>query len=277
MKAATVLRVCLLSAVVTTSLHASAAEPSIDDCLNASEQTLQLQRTKRLRDAREQAIVCASATCPAEVRAECARQVGELNAALPTVVFEAKDEEGADLAAVTITIDGRVVTERLDGASIELDVGEHVVVFEATGRVAVRQTLIVREGEKNRRIGAVLKRDSPLPLPPPPPREVAPLGPSTPAPGPWRTIGIVTALVGGVGLGLGTVFGLVAGSRVNDAGCSGNVCADEAHASVYRDAQSAGTLSTVFFVVGGILVAGGVTTWLLAPKAGGPAVQAVAW
>jgi hypothetical protein len=261
---------------VTMSRQASAAEPSIDECLNASERTLQLQEKRKLRDAREQALVCASATCPAEIRTECARQVGELNAALPTVVFEARDEEGADLAAVTMTVDGAVVTERLGGASIELDVGEHVVVFESAGRATVRQTLIVREGEKNRRIGAVLKRDPPLPQPPPPP-EAAPAGPSAPAPGPWRTVGITTALVGGAGLGLGTVFGLVASSRVDDARCSGNVCADEAHATVYRDAQSAGTLSTVFFVVGGLLVAGGVTTWLLAPKAGGPAVQAVAW
>lgn len=66
-------------------------------------------------------------------------------------------------------------------------------------------------------------------------------------------------VVGGVGLGLGGVFGMEAARKKSDAGCAANnVCPNPTSAGVLEDAKSAGTRSTIAFVAGGVLVAGGV-------------------
>jgi hypothetical protein len=80
--------------------------------------------------------------------------------------------------------------------------------------------------------------------------------------------------VGVLGMGVGTYFGFDAISKnnaSNQSGCSGNTCTAGAY-STREDARSSATVSTVSFVVGGLLAAGGVTLWLLAPR-GDSAVQ----
>jgi len=71
-----------------------------------------------------------------------------------------------------------------------------------------------------------------------------------------------------VALGIGTAFALSAKSKndqSNSSGCTGNACTDSAYA-MRRDALSAASASTVSFIVGGLLAAGGVTLWLVAPR-----------
>jgi hypothetical protein len=88
-----------------------------------------------------------------------------------------------------------------------------------------------------------------------------------------RPIGLVTAGLGIVGLGVGSFFGLQAMGKKSDAGCTADkLCPDEPAANTFRDAASAGNLSTIFFVAGGVLAAGGLTMWLVAPKPEAPTV-----
>jgi hypothetical protein len=102
----------------------------------------------------------------------------------------------------------------------------------------------------------------------PPPRSPEALGTVTPRAAPWRTTGLVVAGAGIVGLGVGAAFGLTAQSKndqSNHSGCNGNDCTAPA-AAVRRDALSAASASTVAFVLGGVLTAGGVVMWLVAPS-----------
>lgn len=80
---------------------------------------------------------------------------------------------------------------------------------------------------------------------------------------PLRTAGWITGGVGVAGLVVGTVFGLQASSKQDDANCPGNVCKDETSATTLRSANDAATISTIAFVAGGVLTVGGVTLWLL--------------
>jgi hypothetical protein len=82
-----------------------------------------------------------------------------------------------------------------------------------------------------------------------------------------RVAGLVAAGVGVVGLGIGTFAGLSASSKNNDADkqCNGKQCPQSA-LDLTKDAKSAATLSTVSFVLGGVLVAGGVSLFLFGPK-----------
>ncbi len=141
----------IASAVALIAPEVHAADPTMADCLGASESSLKLRKDHHLREARQQLLVCAALTCPAEVRAECGRRVDALNAAIPTLVFEAKDAAGNDLSEVKVTMDGKPLADRLEGTAISLDPGSHQFHFEAAGFAAVDKSYVLREGEKDRR------------------------------------------------------------------------------------------------------------------------------
>jgi hypothetical protein len=160
------------AAVMTTAAALRAADPTTGDCLAASEKSLALRNEHKLRAARAQLLVCASANCPADIRKECARRVDDVNAAIPTVVFGAKDGVGNDLATVKVTMDGEVITGKLDGTAISLDPGAHTFTFEAAGQPPLTKQIVVREGEKERR--EMLQLGKAPAAPPPGPAPTAP-------------------------------------------------------------------------------------------------------
>jgi len=71
--------------------------------------------------------------------------------------------------------------------------------------------------------------------------------------------------VGGVtdGIGVGAGFGLAAMSRHDDAQkvCP-HACADQHGVDLWNSAHTAGTISTVAFIAGGVALAGGAVLWL---------------
>jgi len=71
--------------------------------------------------------------------------------------------------------------------------------------------------------------------------------------------------VGVAGLAVGTIFGLQSMSKHDDAAakCPG-ACSDQAGVDLWNDARSAGNISTIGFVVGGVGLATGAVLWLTA-------------
>lgn len=99
-------------------------------------------------------------------------------------------------------------------------------------------------------------------------RPPAPEAPADPGKG-WRIAGLVTGGVGVVGLGVGVLTGVLANGKHEDAkaaGCSGNTCPDAASQGLEKDAAGLANVSTVTFVVGGVLLASGAAMYLMAPK-----------
>jgi hypothetical protein len=74
--------------------------------------------------------------------------------------------------------------------------------------------------------------------------------------------------VGAVGLGVGAVFGLKTSSTWSDAKthCTGVEC-DRTGVQLATDAKNAGTVSTIAFIAGGALLAGGAVLFFTAPSA----------
>jgi hypothetical protein len=75
--------------------------------------------------------------------------------------------------------------------------------------------------------------------------------------------------VGVAGLAVGTIFGLKASSKNDDAashGSSNNVC-DADGIRLDSDGRDAATVSTIAFIAGGVLAAGGLVVVLTAPHA----------
>ncbi|HKP60997.1 MAG TPA: hypothetical protein VJV78_29910 [Polyangiales bacterium] len=135
---------------------AFAADPTTADCLNANERSIALRSQHQLRAARAELLVCAAPTCPEDIRNECARRVADVNAAMPTIVFEARDIRDNDLSAVAVSMDGHSLVQRLEGTALSIDPGEHQFVFSAQNVAPVQKTLIIREGEKGRREKVIL-------------------------------------------------------------------------------------------------------------------------
>ncbi|HEX2685191.1 MAG TPA: hypothetical protein VHN14_01170 [Kofleriaceae bacterium] len=84
----------------------------------------------------------------------------------------------------------------------------------------------------------------------------------------WRTAGLVTGAVGVVGLGIGGVYGFIAKSKNDQASdiCNGNACVDQRGVTLTDEAHRAALVSTVSFIVGGAIVAGGIGLYLYAPR-----------
>lgn len=277
-----------VSAIVGLTRPAKAAEPTMAECLSANESAIKLRGDHKLRQARDRSLVCSATTCPGEVRDTCQHRVRDLNAAIPTVVFLAKDGAGHDLVAVRVSMDGEPIGDRLDGTAIPVDPGQHTFKFEVTGQPPVDLSLVVGEGQKDRRetvtLGgaAVAATASPTPASPgvgkvPPAPNPGMQGESQPAAGApgggQRIFGIVAGAVGVVGLGLGGVFGGLAASDWSKAkaACNGKPvsCTTDPNSTGFQGERSAttmATLSTVSFIAGGVLAAGGVVVFLTAPR-----------
>jgi hypothetical protein len=259
-------------AFVAASLAAPAVRADVTklQCVQANTEAQSLRRDGKLSAARAQLAICSDRKCPALVATDCTKRRDELEQAQPTIVFEVKDGAGADLRVVKVSIDNTVLAEQLDGTAMRVDPGSHVFTFEVAGQAPVKQELVIREGEKDRREKVVLGAPPPPPPAPPPPAPTQPPQPGDGAHGGWstlRTAGAVTAGAGVAGLVVGAAFGLMASSKWSSAQneCqSATSCANYAQAVSDHDATTTyATISTIGFIAGGALAAGGAVMFLL--------------
>jgi hypothetical protein len=299
----------VMTVIVVATRPAHAADPTMSECLSANESAIKLRGDHKLRQSRDQALTCSASSCPEEVRETCQLRVRDLNAAIPTMVFLAKDEARQEIVAVKVSMDGEPIGDRLDGAAIAVDPGQHKFSFEAAGRRPVERSLVISEGQKDRRETIILSASAniasapPTSLPTPATTNPAPATPSVaavspastdeasgesaPAVGPagqgQRVGGIVVGAAGVVGLGLGAVFGIVAASDWSSAkaACNGKPvsCTTSPNSPGFQDEGSASTMatiSTVGFIAGGVLAAGGLVVFLTAPQRAASAASASA-
>jgi hypothetical protein len=254
----------------TWSARAFAADPTTADCLGASEASFKSSGDHKLRLERTQLLVCAAPSCPADVRKECIRRVDEVNAAIPTIIFQAKDGSGADLSAVKVTMDGEPLVDRLEGTALSVDPGEHTFTFETAGQPAMTRTFVILEAQKERREAIVIGATPPLVAAggPQPAESAAPEHESSGGLGKQQIAGIASAALGVVGIGVGSVFGILTSSAASQ---QKSDCASATNCPHYSDAASHhssgvtdGTVSTVSFIAGGAFVVAGAVLFFTA-------------
>ena len=287
---AILLQLASLGAVCLVGPLSIAAEPTKQDatkqaCVAANESAQDYERARKLLAARASLAVCTATNCPSAVREDCGQRLREVDRALPTVVFAAKDTAGRDLTDVRVTMDGTSLLQKLDGSAIPVDPGVHHFVFEATGyRIATMNvTAVIREGVKERPVQTVFEL-----LPPPQPAMAR--HPAKEAPKPStegsgrRAIGLAIGGAGIAELAVGLIFGAVSLSTYAHAltecgnGDSSN-CNPALHPQAQQDRQSAfdqATVATIASVAGGVCLAVGAALYFTAPKATGIEVGATA-
>jgi hypothetical protein len=280
------LAIGIVAALVGFGADARAEDPSTEQCISTNESGQALRRSGKLQGARAQLLICIAKSCPPPIREDCADRLTEVEKAIPTIVFAVKGPDQQDLAAVRVAMDGAPLVERLDGTALSVDPGEHTFVFTSEGWTPVSKKFTLREGAKGRQESVALVASPPPPPPPSPEPVLVASAPSGAAEsesrgGAQRTLAYVLGGAGVVGIGVGVVSGLWASSTYKEASSvshcpNGPKTCDAAGVSGGHEAHTQATISTLGFVAGGALLAGGVLLFLTAPKDGGLTVQPTA-
>lgn len=145
---AVVFAVVALLVVVRT---ANAAPPTKQQCIAANEDADKLKKKGSLRAARASLLTCANVACPRMVRDDCNARIAELDTAIPTITFTAKNGD-KDTTEVSVTMDGEPLAKEVDGKPINVDPGEHSFTYTLAGSPPQSEKLVLREGEKNRNV-----------------------------------------------------------------------------------------------------------------------------
>jgi hypothetical protein len=169
------------------------------------------------------------------------------------------------LSTLEIKLDGHAVGKAAWSSSLPIDPGDHDLQASADGKRPYLTKFSVKKGAGTTSVAVPVLDDAPkqpVNLTPPPPEQPAP--PST-----QRTIGYIATGVGVVGILGGAAFGLTAISAKSDrdARCDANNLCDQEGLDKDKDARSAATISTIGFIAGGVLTAGGLFLVFTAPKA----------
>jgi hypothetical protein len=284
-------KTCVFAAVVGVVMAASgicAAAPTDSECVAAGTAADQLRNAGKLSAARAKLAACASSGCSGQLRQACARKLAAIDAAMPVVVLEVKDEASNTLSAVRVTMDGLPLVDRLDGSPIAIDPGKHRFVFEAEGFHQGESTFVAQEGQKNLRWVVFL---DPARSPPSPVHNrslvsvttspaVPRAEPTNSAERRQKNIGLVLGSVGIGSLAVGTIWAIM--SKMNydhatDSECGGdtNHCSAQGIADG-RTAHHQAAVATVGFVGAFAFLTAAAVTYFTAPKpaeiALGPAV-----
>jgi hypothetical protein len=190
---------CLIAILLHTGAAAGQELESKSACLQAYESSQVLRQQGHLIKARETLGICSRQECPPLVRGDCGTWLEEVERALPSVIVQAT-VDGAEIADVSVSIDGAIVKTRLDGKAISADPGAHEFRFETPGFPPNSASVVVREGEHYRSLPVAFQSHKTPPLPVPITRPI-PLSV-------W-----VLGAVGVAGMAGFTVFGLLGNQK----------------------------------------------------------------
>jgi hypothetical protein len=250
-------------------------------CLDASSQGQTLRDAHKLVEAREQLRVCARASCPGVIQKDCTMWLDDVEKALPTVVFSARDATGNDLSNVRVSENGKVLATSLDGVAIPMNPGPHTLRFELPDGKSIAHQAVVREGNKAIAVTATFPKGSEAAAVAATPaltggtatsgEAMRPVSTtdttsiSRPGGRPSRTGAYIAGGVGLAGVVVGSITGLMAMSKKHtaDQNCTGSEC-NAAGADAGKSGKSIATVSTVAFGVGIAGLAAGAILWFTA-------------
>lgn len=141
-----------LAASVLLSADSLQAADDKQVCLGAYISAQRLRQEDKLVEAREQLLTCARDVCPPTLKKDCITWTAEVDQALPSVVIDARDSDGADVIDVKVTVDGRPFADRIDGKPRPVNPGVHTFRYETEGAAPVAEKVVIRTGDKMRKV-----------------------------------------------------------------------------------------------------------------------------
>lgn len=254
-----------VSGVAVAQEPAPSARPSKERCAEAYENAQRLRKDYKLREAHEQLVVCAADTCPGFMKQDCAKWLGEVEASMPTVVVLARDASGNAIEDVRVAMDGRPLTDHLDGRAIPVDPGPHDMSYQV-GDQTMQERVVVAEGAKNQQIVADFGKATPAqreaPLPPPS---------TVPLPAAPHRVPTATWVLGGLALAGAASFATFA-----ILGRSAQSCSPDCTRSQVDALRRDYLVADVSWITGLIAAGAAVYFYLTAPTAS-PPTTAIRW
>jgi hypothetical protein len=125
-------------------------------CSDAYKSALQMEESGRLQEARDTLLTCAKSACGNPLRQQCMDRYSRLDSDIPSVIPLVTDDVGDPKVDVQVTMDGKVLTSKLDGRSLPVDPGLHEFSFSGDTGIFASQTIMIVQGHRNRRLSAVL-------------------------------------------------------------------------------------------------------------------------
>ncbi len=174
-----------------------------------------------------------------------------------------------------------LVAPSLDGRAVRVNPGPHTVKFKNDSTSPIEQTIVAREGERDRAVSVQFQAPASTSV-----ATIAPItSPALPSPGEkeqpaksstLRWVGVATGAVGVVALGVGAGLAVAAKSKWDDAvkQCGAGCLPGSPPYATRDDASTLATASTVAVIAGAVLAAGGVTL-IIVGKPGRPTTVAL--
>jgi hypothetical protein len=185
----------------------------------------------------------------------------------------------SNVSGLQVKRDGVPVGPGEFGSALPVDPGSHLVEASAPKKKDWSAKVDVAPKQSSAHVTVELADDveaiQPAAPPSNPETSAAPTPASTPpetppaGSGPWKTVAVVVAGAGVVGVALGAVFGLGAKSDNDQAlqNCRTSTLCSDKGLSLTQSAKSAATASDIAFGVGAAAIAAGVVIWITAPRA----------
>ncbi len=137
----------LVAAIGAVAVPARADQKA---CVDAHQEAQRLRKSLDLLGARSRLVVCAGASCPSLVQKDCSDWLTDITHEIPSVIVSAKDEGGHELSDISVSVDGKLVAEKLDGKPIELNPGVYRFRYERPGAEPIEQSVMLQTGVANR-------------------------------------------------------------------------------------------------------------------------------
>jgi hypothetical protein len=176
---------------------------------------------------------------------------------MPSLVLLAKDDSGNDVVDVHVTMDGKPLVDKLDGAAIEIDPGSHELTFTAEGHPSISKNIVMAERDKRQEIVTFTRKRAT-----PAVEQVETRDPTR------RLIGLSVVGAGMTTIAMGALFSSLASTAwMNSRDACGTLgCPDRARAlSEHDSAVSLATVATIMFIAGPVLLVGGGFLFFTAP------------
>lgn len=254
--------VMIVVVTLTASARAVAGQPSVEQCLQASDASLEFETQGKLLRTRDALRLCASPTCPSEIYSECARRIELVEPKIPALVCEVRDANGQLRSDARVTVDGPV-RATLQGGATELEPGTYTLVAEVAGEPVETRSVTLSVGEKDQRVLITL-REGPLRSPTGIPARALRRSPEASPPwAPRRVAALVVGSTGIAALGVASVFAVIALNRKQGAEslCPMDTCSSSEGAEHWQSAWRAGNVATAFAVGGGVALTVAAGLW----------------
>lgn len=142
------------------TVEAPAVPAVANPCSQAQTSATTLLQSGKLTEARMNLLYCSQSTC--RDHEACRQGLEQVTARVAHVRFDAADRDGRTLTRVTVTLDGKTLTDGV-GTDLTVDPGTHVFELRHASGAVQRREVTLAEGERGRRELVVLDAEESLP------------------------------------------------------------------------------------------------------------------